>query len=94
MKATDLFNVKQEEFETIETFSKRVYDTAHRYNKSMFFNTNESWHILALLAKYYNESASDILSVIRDIEYFQPSKKYRIQWVQCLGKHYLTIDKR
>lgn len=31
MKATDLFNYRKEEFETIESFSKRVYETAKRY---------------------------------------------------------------
>lgn len=28
MKATDLFNIRKEEFETNETFAKRVYETA------------------------------------------------------------------
>lgn len=94
MKATDLFNSRIEEFETNETFAKRVYETAKRFRSSLYFNPDESWHVLSILAKYYNESTLNILSAIRGIELSNPSKKYRIQWVQCLGKHYLTIDKR
>lgn len=94
MKATSLFNSRTEEFETNETFAKRVYETAKRFRKSLIFNQDESWHVLRILAKYYNESVVDILSAVRDVELSHPSKKYRIQWVQCLGKHYLTIDKR
>lgn len=94
MKATDLFNSKAEEFETNETFAKRVYDTAKRYRVSLYFTPEESWHVLRILARYYKENVMDILSAVRDVELSNPSKKYRIQWVQCLGKHYLTIDKR
>lgn len=35
MKATDLFNYRKEDFETIESFSKRVYETAKRYRSSL-----------------------------------------------------------
>lgn len=94
MKATDLFNSKKEDFETSESFAKRVYETAKRFRSSLIFNADESWVVLQRLAKYYNESTLDILSAIRDVELSNTSKKYRIQWVQCLGKHYLTIDKR
>ena len=94
MKATDLFNARKEEFETVETFAKRVYDTAKRYRSSMIFNAAESYHVLCILAKYYKETASDILSVIIDIEYCNPSKEYRIQWVKCLAEHYLVVEKR
>lgn len=94
MKATDLFNYRKEDFETVETFAKRLYETAKRYRSSLLFTPDESWHVLSILAKYYNESVSDILSVIRNIEFSTPSKKYSIQWVKCLGEHYLTIDKR
>ena len=94
MKATDLFNRRKEEFETIESFSKRVYETAKRYRNSLHFTPQESYHVLTILAKYYNESVSDILSAIRDIEFRCTSKKYRIQWVKCLADHYLVIDKR
>ena len=90
MKATDLFNIRKEEFETNETFAKRVYETAKRYRSSL----HESWHVLTILAKYYKENVSDILSAIRDIEWNNPSKKYRIQWVKCLSEHYLVVDKR
>lgn len=94
MKATDLFNSRLEEFETVETFSKRLYETAKRYRSSLIFNHDEGYHVIRLLAKYYNEEVQDIISVIRNIEFCNPSKKYRIQWVQCLGKHYLVVDKR
>ncbi len=101
MKATDLFNYRKEDFETIESFSKRVYETAKRvyetakrYRSSLVFTPQESYHVLTILAKYYNEDASDILSAIRDIEFRSASKKYRIQWVKCLANHYLVIDKR
>lgn len=94
MKATDLFNSRLEEFETIESFAKRVYETAKRFNDSLVFSNDESREVLIRLARYYKEDVWDILSAIRDIELCNPSKKYRIQWVQCLGKHYLTIDKR
>lgn len=94
MKATDLFNYKKEEFETIESFAKRVYETAKRYRVGLHFNPSESWHVLTILARYYKENPSDILSAIRYIELSHPSKKYRIQWVKCLGEHYLVIDKR
>lgn len=94
MKAIDLFNIRKEEFETNESFAKRVYDTAKRYRSSLHFTPQESWHVLIILARYYKESASDILSAIRDIELNNPSKKYRIQWVKCLAEHYLVIDKR
>lgn len=93
MKATDLFNSRKEEFETIESFSKRVYETAKRYRSSLHFTPQESYHVLTILAKYYNESVSDTLSAIRDIEFRCASKKYRIQWVKCLADHYLVIDK-
>lgn len=94
MKATDLFNYKKEEFETVETFAKRVYETAKRYRKGLHFTPSESWHVLTILARYYKESVSDILSAIRDIEWNNPSKKYRIQWVKCLAENYLVVDKR
>lgn len=94
MKAIDLFNIRKEEFETNESFAKRVYDTAKRYRSSLHFTPQESWHVLIILARFYKESASDILSAIRDIELNNPSKKYRIQWVKCLAEHYLVIDKR
>lgn len=94
MKATDLFNIRKEEFETNETFAKRVYETAKRYRSSLHFTAQESWHVLTILAKYYKENVTDILSAIRDIEWNNPSKKYRIQWVKCLSEHYLVVDKR
>ena len=94
MKATNLFNYKKEDFETVESFSKRVYETAKRYRLSLHFTPQESYHVLMILARYYKESTSDILSAIRDIEWNHPSKKYRIQWVKCLAEHYLVIDKR
>lgn len=94
MKATDLFNSNKEDFETIESFSKRVYDTAKRYRNSLHFTPQESYHVLTILAKYYKESTSNILSAIRDIEFRCASKKYRIQWVKCLEHHYLVVDKR
>lgn len=94
MKATDLFNYKKEEFESIESFSKRVYETSKRYRSSLHFTPQESYHVLVILSKYYKESVSDILSAIRDIEFRCASKKYRIQWVKCLADHYLVIDKR
>lgn len=83
MKATDLFNYRKEDFETIE-----------RYRSTLHFTPQESYHVLTILARYYNESASDILSAIRDIEWNHPSNKYRIQWVKCLANHYLVVDKR
>lgn len=94
MKAVELFNYKREEFETVETFAKRVYETAKRYRKELQFTPVESNHVLAMLSKYYKESASDILSAIRDIEWQNPSEKYRIQWVQCLGEYYLAVEKK
>lgn len=94
MKATDLFNYRKEEFETNETFAKRVYETAKRYRRSLHFTAQESRYVLIILSRYYKESVSDILSAIRDIEWNNPSKKYRIQWVKCLEEHYLVIDKR
>lgn len=94
MKATDLFNYRKEEFETVESFSKRVYETAKRYRRGLHFTPSESYHVLSILAKYYNESVSNILSAIRDIEFRSASRKYRIQWVKCLADHYLVIDKR
>lgn len=94
MKVADLFNSRKEDFENVETFAKRVYDTVKRYRPSLILNQNESFHIIRLLARYYNEEAMDIISAIRDLEFNNPSKKYRIQWVQCLGKHYLAVDKR
>lgn len=65
MKATDLFNIRKEEFETNETFAKRVYETAKRYRSSLHFTAQESWHVLTILARYYKESVSDILSANR-----------------------------
>lgn len=94
MKAIDLFNSRKEEFETNETFAKRVYETSKRYRCGLHFTPQESWHVLTILARYYKESVSDILSAIRDIEWNSPSKKYRIQWVKCLGEYYLVVDKR
>lgn len=94
MKAENLYNARLEDFETVESFAKRVYETAKRFRPSLHFSPSESWHVLQILAKYYGESVLDILSAIRDIELNHPSKKYRIQWVKCLEHHYLTIDKR
>lgn len=94
MKATELFNSRREDFETNETFSKRLYETAKRFRPSLHLTPDESWHILQILAKYYNESALDILSVIRDVEFRCPSKKYRVQWVKCLEHHYLVVERR
>ena len=94
MKATDLFNYRKEDFETNESFAKRVYETAKRYRSALHFTPQESYHVLTILARYYKESVSDILSAIRYIEWNHPSKKYRIQWVKCLADHYLVVDKR
>ena len=94
MKVIDLFNVRKECFENSETFAKRVYDTVKRYAPSLILNHSESFHIIRLLAKYYGEGSMDIISCIRDLEFNAPSKKYRIQWVQCLGEHYLSVEKR
>ena len=94
MRATDLFNYKKEEFETVETFAKRVYETAKRYRSSLIFTHIESVKVINTLAKYYNESYTDMLSAVRSLELCRPSEKYRIQWVQCLGIHYLVVDKR
>lgn len=94
MEATDLFNYRTSDFETVESFSKRLYETARRYNKSLIFTANESRHVVCILSKYYKESYSNILSVIRNIELCTPSKKYRIKWVKFLGEHYLVIGKR
>lgn len=94
MKVQNLFNVRKLEFENVESFSKRLYETIKRYRGSMILNERESWYVINLLSKYYKEEWSDILSIIRDIEYNQPSKKYLIQYVQCLGKHYLMVEKR
>lgn len=90
MKATDLFNQRKEEFETTESFAKRVYETAKRYNSSLIFTPQESYHVLTILAKYYKETAYEILSVIRNLEYTECSKKYRIQWVKCLDSHIVS----
>lgn len=94
MRPENLFNYKASDFETVESFAKRVYDTAKRYRKSLIFTDSESYHVLTILAKYYKEDVSDILSAIRYIEYNRPSSVYLIQWVKCLGKYYLCIDKR
>lgn len=94
MQPVDLFNYKKEEFETVETFAKRVYDTAKRCDKSLCLNYYDSWKVVSLLAKYYKVSSGDIISSIKHIEYCKPSKKYRVLWVQCLGKHYLDVSKR
>lgn len=94
MKAPSLFNYRKSDFETVESFSKRLYETARRYNKRLIFTASESRHIVYILSRYYKKSYSDILSVIINIELCTPSKKYRIQWVECLGEHYLVIDKR
>lgn len=93
MKATELFNYKREEFETIESFAKRVYDTAKRYRSCLIFTPEESFHVLMILAKYYKESVSEILSAIRDIE-IRNTTKYRVYWVKCLAEHYLIVEKR
>lgn len=94
MQPVDLFNYKKEEFETVETFAKRVYDTAKRCDKSLCLNYDDSRKVVSLLAKYYKVSSGDIISSIKHIEYSKPSKKYRVLWVQCLGKHYLDVSKR
>lgn len=46
MKAIDLFNSRREDFETNETFAKRVYETAKRFRRSLHFTPTESWHVL------------------------------------------------
>lgn len=56
MKATDLFNYRKEDFETIESFSKRVYETAKRYRSSLHFTPQESYHVLTILANKSNLS--------------------------------------
>lgn len=42
MKATDLFNYRKEDFETVESFSKRVYETAKRYRSSLHFTPKKA----------------------------------------------------
>lgn len=41
MEATSLFNYRTSDFETVESFSKRLYETARRYNKSLIFTASE-----------------------------------------------------
>lgn len=94
MKATNLFNARKEDFETDESFAKRVYDTAKRYRSHLIFNPQDSYHVLTLLAKYYKESVSDILSVIRDIEWRDASRKYSIDWVKHDGQYYLMVERK
>ena len=90
MNANDLFNTKKEEFENTETFAERLYKTAKRVNRSLILDPSESQKVIFLLSRYYGENTQDILSVIRNCT----SGKYRIQWVKCLGDHYLTIELR
>lgn len=94
MKASDLFNSRKEEFETNETFAKRVYLTVKRFRSSLILTDDETERIIWNLSRYYKENFMDIVSAIRDIEYNHPSKKYRIQYVNCLGRKYLAVDKR
>ena len=93
MKVTDLFN-KREEFETVETFAKRLYQTSKRICPSLMIDNIQTQKIILLLAKYYQEDYLDIQTIIRGYSYEYYSKKYNIQLVQCLGKHYLTINAR
>ena len=74
MNPTSLFNYRISDFETVESFSKRVYETARRYRKRMYFTPSESYHVLNILSKYYKESARDILSAIIYVELCRPSK--------------------
>lgn len=94
MSPENLYNSRIHDFETVETFAKRVYDTAKRYRKSLILNENESKEVVNRLAKYYNESTYDITLALRYVEQTKKSKKYVIQIVKCLGKYYLNIDKR
>ena len=94
MEVTNLFNAKKEEFETVETFAKRLYQTSKRICPSLMIDNIQTQKIILLLAKYYKEDYSDIKSIIRGYGYEYRSTKYDIQLVQCLGKHYLTINAR
>ena len=64
MKATDLFNYRLEEFETVESFSKRLYDTAKRYRSSMHFTPSESYHVLAILGNILNHLKNTHLNIL------------------------------
>lgn len=94
MRATELYNYRTERNENNESFAKRVYDTVKRFRKSMILIPSESWHIITLLSRYYKTDEYDILSVIKSLEDFEPSTKYRIQWVHVSSDRYLIVDKR
>lgn len=52
MEATSLFNYRTSDFETVESFSKRLYETARRYNKNLIFTASESRHVV--MYDYFN----------------------------------------
>lgn len=94
MKLEYLINYKKEEFETVDTFCKHVLETAKRVCPSLMMSQNDTYKIITLLAKYYKIEYSEVIDIIKEIEFGKPSKKYIIQYIQCLNNHYLNIDKR
>lgn len=53
----------------------------------------ESYHVLTILAKYYKETAYEILSVIRNLEYTEcRTNKYHPQTDAKMKKYYLTYN--
>ena len=94
MKLEYLINYKKEEFETADTFCKHVLETAKRVCPSLMISKNETYKIICLLAKYYKIEYNEVIEIIREIEFSNPSKKYLLQYIQCLGEHYLNIEKR
>lgn len=87
-------NYRKEEEETNETFAKRVYETVKRISSCGDCNLNQTRIAINRISKYYQIEYNEVIDLIRSIEYNNPSKKYRIQYVQCLGKYYLTVEKR
>ena len=93
MKLKYLLNYKTEEFETADTFCKRVFETSKRVCSSLMINKYDTQKIIMLLAKYYKIEYHEVIDIIREIEFNALSKKYRILYVQCLGSYYLDISK-
>ena len=94
MKLQDLFNYQKEEFETNDSFAEHVLKTAKHVCPSLIINKNETHKIICSLAKFYKIEYSEVIEIIREIELRNPSKKYLLQYIQCLGQHYLNIEKR
>ena len=94
MKLENLYNYRKCDYESKDDFCKYIFRVSKRVCPSLMINASETQVIISAVAKFYKIEIQEVIQLIREIEFYNPSNTYRLQYVNCLGKFYLNIEKR